>query len=794
MNILAIHSVTEDGERNVALVLEYPKPVLNATLDIDGFSVSSRIILKVYANDHAAQAGDGIGCDGRYVVVEMDPADASAGTLPLEWVVKERRKIPYQVSQLKDVVYTDGNICAPWTENVEVQNGADVEFDRFTPGLYRDPSNGSALSYALFVPKDCKPGEKYPLVVYWHGGGEKGDNNLKSLLSTMNAVIWATEEEQKKHPCFVLVPQCPSEGDWIDPDTYETTGVLDAFCGLMVSLLDKCSVDLTRVYCTGFSMGGMAAWEVSKRYCGLFAATLILAGQSNYEELEVLKDSNLWVFHGEDDDKAGPGNVDNLETLESVGAFVNRAVWDGSLRGPAAVQMAKQQLAGGGHILHTLYREGSVSGDWVHQFGWRPAVTNETVRDWLFSNANPTPSLESYGYTVPAEYVPVMVDLGFGGSEVKQIAAGNRHNVALLEDGRVFAWGFNCTGQVGNGKCGAFSGQETPVLVEGLQDIVQVAAGNNFSLALAADGSVYGWGSNSSGQLGDADTTKRYTAPVRIDGLSEAAQIEAGDSYAVALMRNGTVCAWGANVNGQLGNGTFARNHAPARVMDPDDAGGFLSDVVHVEAGVRTVVALKADGTIRCWGDGEYGQLGKGLAMHGPGTKLPFKALDRSDSTGHLADVSRVAEGRCFTAVLKNDGTVCSWGLHRHGELGLGDYQPEIDVSDPHMNSDFLTTVVHPRMIDGLEGVAGIAAGMNHTVALKEDGSVWSWGCSKLMSSGALGAGNLDGSNSPVRVLGLTDIREISTGLNHNFAIGKDGTIWAWGNARNGRLGPVRAT
>jgi alpha-tubulin suppressor-like RCC1 family protein/predicted peptidase len=792
MNILAIHRVTEDGERNVALVLEYPKPVRNSGLGADSFSVGGRTIQRVYANHHAGQDVDGIGCDGRHVVVEMDPSDDSANTLPVQWVVEERRRIPYEVRQSKDVTYVDGGICAPWAEKVEVQNGTNLEYDRFAPGVYRDPANGSILSYALFVPRNYDPSEKYPFLVYWHGGGEKGDNNLKSVLSTLNAVIWATEEEQKKHPCFILVPQCPSDGHWIDPDTYETTDVLDAVCGLMLSLLEEYGVDLTRVYCAGFSMGGMAAWESSKRYSRLFAATLVLAGQSNYEELEVLKDSNLWVFHGEDDDKAGPGNVENMETLENAGAPVNRAVWDGSLRGAAAVRMANEQLARGGHILHTLYREGSVAGDWVHEFGWRPAVTNEAVRDWLFSQVNPNPSVEAYRYTIPGEYVPVRVDLGFDGSQVKQIAAGSRHNVALLQDGRVFAWGFNLSGQLGNGKSGPFSDQKTPVRVEGLKDIVQVAAGNNFSLALAADGRVYGWGGNNCGQLGDSDTTRRQTGPIRIEGISDVREIDAEDSYAVALKQDGTVWAWGANINGQLGNGTFARSHVPVQVLDPDDASGFLSDIVHLEAGARTVVALKTDGTIRCWGDGEYGQLGKGFAKHGPGTTLPFKSLDKSDPTGYLTNVRSVAEGRCFTAVLKNDGTVHSWGLNRHGELGLGDYEPEIDPSDPHMTADFFTTVVHPRMVDGLDGVVKIAAGMNHTVILKEDGSVWSWGYNKLMSSGVLGAGNLDGSKSPVRALGLTDIREIYAGMNHNFAIGRDGTIWTWGNSRNARLGPVR--
>ena len=790
MKVLAIHRVTEDGERNIALVLEYDKPVCNSGLDAGVFCVSERTVLRVYAYDQAGLDAAGKGVDGRYVVVEMDPADEAAKTLEFQWVVRERRRIAYEVRQNSPVAYADGTVRAPWTERIEVQDGANAEYDRFTPGVYTDPVNGTVISYMLFVPRDYRPDRQYPFLVYWHGGGEKGDNNLKNMLLTLNAVIWASEEEQAKHPCFVFVPQCPTDGDWIDPDTYEMTAVFDAASRLMFSLIEEYSVDHTRVYCTGFSMGGMSAWETTKRYNELFAATLVLAGQSNYEELDVLKDHSLWVFHGEDDDKAMTGNVDNMETLEDAGAVINRAVWDGSLRGPAAVRMAQEQLARGGRVLHTLYREGSTGSGRSHEAGWKSAITNEAVRDWLFSQVKPAPALGVYRYTMPAEYVPVRVDLGFAGSQVKEIAAGTRHNVALLDDGRVFAWGFDCSGQLGDGRSGAFSDQETPARVGGLRDIVHVAAGNNFSLALAADGSVYGWGGNTCGQLGASDSTKRFIAPARIAGLSDVMQIDAGDNYAVALRRDGTVWAWGANINGQLGNGTFTKSCVPVQVVDPDDASGFLSNVSHVEAGVRTVVALMADGTIRCWGDGEYGQVGKGWASHGPGTPLPFKSLDRSDPTGYVSDVRETAEGRCFTAVLKSDGTVYSWGLHRHGELGLGDQVPRADPAGPDVIPDFFTVVVDPTRVVWLEGVVKIAAGMNHTVALKRDGSVWTWGYNKLMGSGALGAGHLDGSNSPVRALGLSGIREIYAGFNHNFAIGGDGTIWAWGNARNGRLGP----
>ena len=787
MNITAIHRVTEGGERNVALAIAYDRPM--GRVSADAYEVSGRVITATYAS-HAPETG-APALNGRYIILELAHDGGEANTLPRQWVVRKRLPMACLVRQTKRLAYADGEPCSAWVRALPVEKEVDPDADGFRVQTWKDAQTGTELAYALYVPGDYDPAQPCPLVLYWHGGGEKGDNCLKNLLCTLNAVIWASPAEQRKHPCFVLAPQCPSDGDWIDPDTYETTGVFDAVCRLLFSVMDSYAVDPARVYCTGFSMGGMGAWESTKKYPGLFAATLIMAGQCNYEGLEALCDKPIWVFHGQDDDKAMPGNMDNLQTLEDAGAQVNRAVWDGSVRGEKAVALAREQIARGGNILHTLYAEGSITGGWTHEFGWRPAITNEAVRDWLFSHVNPTPSRAAHIHRVPSQSVPVRV--GIDGRAICQIAAGSRHNVAVLADGRALAWGFNCTGQLGNGAHGAGASAEAPVWVNGLPPVRQAAAGNDFSLALTLDGRVYGWGSNAFGQLGQPDTQRLYLAPAQVKGLERIRAIDAGDNYALALDEDGTLWAWGTNVNGQLGIGSYQSSSRPVRVRDAQSASGLLEGVRAIEAGVRTAVAVMEDGTLRCWGDGEYGQLGKGVAMHGPGTTCPFKALDGSDPTGFMTDVSMAAEGRCFTAVLKNDGSVFTWGLNRHGELGLGDYRPEVDVNAPDFSPDFLTTVVHPKQVEDLGKVKKLAAGMNHTMALTTNGQVWTWGFNRLMSAGALGVPGPESRLSPVRVEKLEGIRDIFAGLNHCFAIGEDGTLWAWGNAANGRLGPAEA-
>ncbi len=766
MIIKAINTITEEGEKNVALAVIYEKNIALQAIEKEVYRITDRTITKIYTNTETATAPEGK--TGNIVIIEL----ADAGDAALTIREGQPRALPdILVRQEKDLPCADGTLCPRWPEPKPVTAMVNSLFDQFTPGVYHDQTSDTDMAYQLFIPADYNKEERYPLVIFWHGGGEKGDDNGMPLLTTLCGSIWATKEEQQKHPCFVLVPQCPPRGDWIDPDTYVTTAALETGWKLMFSVMENYPVDLTRIYCTGFSMGGMAAWESTCAYRDLFAATLIYAGQDSYEGMEQLKDCNLWVFHSEDDDKAMAGNCEIMTTLEDAGATVSRAIWDGSLRGEAASALARTQIASGDHIFHTQYAAGSMEAFWIHVVGWRPACTNAAVRDWLFRQQKEKPDPARHEYTTPAEYTPVRVTTDVSGHEIVQIAAGSRHNIALLKNGGIMTWGFNGSGQLGHKK-----------LWQKLPSVRQVAAGNDFSLALTEAGEVYCWG-------GHKSADEEAEAPVLIKGLTDVKQIAAGDYYAAAVKNDGTLWMWGSNVNGQLGQGNFAYSEIPLQVRDDVDESGYLQNVVHVEAGVRSVLALKADGTIRCWGDGEYGQLGQGFAKHGPGTTKPLKAADKNDATGFLTDVKTIASGRCFTAVLKNDGNVYTWGLNRHGELGIG-RQPADNTSDAaagNDNADFEDVIVTPVRITALSDVIDIQAGMNHTVALKSDGTVWTWGFNRKMNEGVLGTGDIDGTAVPVQVK-LPPIRQIYSGQNHVFAIDKDGIIWGWGNKNNGRL------
>lgn len=182
-----------------------------------------------------------------------------------------------------------------------------------------------------------------------------------------------------------------------------------------------------------------------------------------------------------------------------------------------------------------------------------------------------------------------------------QVAAGDYHSLALKSDGTVWAWGYNVCGQLGDGTT---TSKTTPVQVFGLTGITAIAGGGYHSLALKSDGTVWAWGDNGYGQLGDGTITQRI-APVQVYGLTGITTIAAGNCHSLALKSNGTVWAWGWNGYGQLGDGTTTDKITPVQVS-------CLTGITTIAAGGISSLALKSDGTVWAWGDNYFGQLGDG--------------------------------------------------------------------------------------------------------------------------------------------------------------------------------------
>ena len=317
----------------------------------------------------------------------------------------------------------------------------------------------------------------------------------------------------------------------------------------------------------------------------------------------------------------------------------------------------------------------------------------------------------------------------------------------LRNDGSIWSWGANNYGQFGNGTT-SYNSSVAPVEASQLADVKSVSARGNHTVALKVDGTVWAWGYNEYGQVGDGTTNWTIT-PAQTKGLADVTAIAAGSAHSLALKNDGTVWAWGNNSDGQLGTGNFNYSSIPVQVT-------ALADVDAIAAGYSHSVALKRDRTVWAWGNGEKGQVGNVAFTYRSSTPVPV--------TG-LTDIVAVAAGNYQNLALKADGTVWRWGS----------CSPYPDTSVP-------------VIISGIDTVMAIAAGAHHGVALKKDGTVWSWGNNEYgaLGNGTYGTYSNAYSTVPVQAVGLSDVTAISAGVFYTMALRSDGTPWVWGRSNYG--------
>jgi alpha-tubulin suppressor-like RCC1 family protein len=260
------------------------------------------------------------------------------------------------------------------------------------------------------------------------------------------------------------------------------------------------------------------------------------------------------------------------------------------------------------------------------------------------------------------------------GDDVEQAAAGSGHGLALRSDGTVWAWGLNGAGELGDGTT---TSRSTPVQVTGLTGVTQVAASGAFSLALRSDGTVSAWGGNRRGQLGNS-TTAGSPVPVQVAGLSHVTGISAGYDSSMATRTSGisaitSVWTWGGNDVGQLGDGTLTSHSTPERVTGLPvyiagiSAGGRFTarlgdSGISATGGFATV--LGTDGTVWAWGDDSAGQLGNAPSST-PVTR-PVNTI------GAGSRITQLSAGDFHMLALKSNGTALAWGANGSGQLGNG--------------------------------------------------------------------------------------------------------------------------
>lgn len=280
--------------------------------------------------------------------------------------------------------------------------------------------------------------------------------------------------------------------------------------------------------------------------------------------------------------------------------------------------------------------------------------------------------------------------------------------------------------------------------------VVQAASGDHHTLVRLSDGTVWAWGTNNSGELGDG-TNSTSMSPVQVSGLTGAVHVSAEGSTSLAVKSDGSVWVWGSNAGGQFADGTTTPSNVPVQVAG-------VTDITAADVGLDHIIARKNDGTVWIWGNNDQEQLLAG----GAATLLPSQVAG-------ITTAAEVAAGSGFSLVRHAGGSVSSWGFNDYGQLGQGD----------------TTLRTTPASIGGLANVAEIGAGTAHVLVRLQDGTLRAWGNNEL---GQLGDATFTNRLSPVTVKRLSGVQRIAAGFLHSLAVKSDGSVWTWGNNGNEQL------
>jgi alpha-tubulin suppressor-like RCC1 family protein len=388
------------------------------------------------------------------------------------------------------------------------------------------------------------------------------------------------------------------------------------------------------------------------------------------------------------------------------------------------------------------------------------------------------------------------------------LAGGGVHTCVIVSGGKIECWGSNEHGQLGNGTT---TDSSTPVVAKGVSGAIAVVAGYQHTCALLSGGTVMCWGQANAGELGvPADTkldtcgdpgsydSECITTPTAIPNLGGVLAITAGYYTTCALLGGGTVDCWGDNELGEVGSGTAYNAYAT-----PTPVPG-ITTATAIAAGFEHVCALLAAGTVQCWGDNEYAQVGNTSAASMQ-TSVCYAGLACAPSpvpAGGLSGVVALAAGGNDACATLSSGAVQCWGDDGSGELGTATAAscPTFDFKKDTFPCD-----ATPLAIPGLAAPLAIAMGGGFQCALVSGGTVACWG---LNLDGTLGTGSTVGPSScstisipinenvtapcattPVAVSGLTGVRSLAAGYDHVCAVLSDGTVRCWGGNSAGQLG-----
>ncbi|GAB6099707.1 prolyl oligopeptidase family serine peptidase [Halanaerocella petrolearia] len=377
-DVTLITKVLPYGEVGYAIALDLGTKISGLKLPKDAFKVETivngefkeRTITKIYSNDSPSIAEKSK--SGRYLIIELDPKDKNATTFKFnaEKFQNIRKNLKYYISLSRDIKTEDGIVFETSEEKIVHSKEITPVVDNFKRSVYKD-SKGNKLKYRFFEPK-IKSNKEYPLILFLHGSGERGNDNSMQLLGNEGAVVWARPEQQEKSPAYILAPQVPIKGElsyyWTEEPTYSMV------IKLLKETINNYSIDTDRIYVVGMSNGGIGTWHIIEENPDLFAAAVPICGipdisnnsinqdyqpLSDNSRLKLIKNIPIWVFHSEDDPL-----VDVRYSRDGVAAI---------------------RSLGGTSIKYTEYESGTVKPS--GHFAWVPALQNQKMIDWLFKQS-----------------------------------------------------------------------------------------------------------------------------------------------------------------------------------------------------------------------------------------------------------------------------------------------------------------------------------------------------------------------------------------------------------------------
>lgn len=330
----------------------------------------------------------------------------------------------------------------------------------------------------------------------------------------------------------------------------------------------------------------------------------------------------------------------------------------------------------------------------------------------------------------------------------------------IFTQGNLWSWGFNGSGGLGDN---TVIHRSSPVqVISGGANWKSVSIGYQQTAAIKTDGTLWMFGDNTYGCLGNNSNTSTSSPVQTITGGNNWIQIWAGVRFNTAIKTDGSLWCWGRNANGQLGDNTVIDKSSPVQVLT------FSQDWLQSSCGYRHAACIKTDGTLWCWGyNGLYGALGDNTGVD---KSSPIQVV------GAATNWIQTACGYYFTGGLKTDGTLWFWGRNNNGQLG--------DNTVSNKSSPVQTAALGTNW-------KSFACGWFHTAAIKADGTLWTWGNNY---NGQLGDNTRTHRSSPVQTVTLgTNWKQVSCGSGHTAAIKTDGTLWAWG-VNYGNLGDNTST